>query len=165
MKKRYYTVNIISDDLNLDFSVLGGFLRSIFVSCIELEYGVKYCAFVRGETEGGVSDILYDGICELDCDEYCLFLKDCVSGDIISSFTNIIDRDVDKRYIELNELKFGSFKNLDIKKLKSRDDIYRVRKGNIRIIYRDTPTPDGKLYICRVKKITAPGNGHNANQN
>ncbi len=27
-------------------------------------------------------------------------------------------------------------KNLDIKKLKGRNDIYRIRKGNIRIIFR-----------------------------
>lgn len=30
----------------------------------------------------------------------------------------------------------GDFQGLDIKKLKGRDDIFRVRKGNIRIIFR-----------------------------
>jgi mRNA-degrading endonuclease RelE of RelBE toxin-antitoxin system len=32
--------------------------------------------------------------------------------------------------------KFPWKKNLDIKKLKGRNDIYRVRKGDIRIIFR-----------------------------
>lgn len=36
----------------------------------------------------------------------------------------------------LKKLKSGNIKNLDIKKLKDRNDIYRVRLGNIRIIYR-----------------------------
>ncbi len=34
------------------------------------------------------------------------------------------------------KLNLGQFKNLDIKKLKGRDDVYRVRKGGLRIIYR-----------------------------
>ena len=33
-------------------------------------------------------------------------------------------------------LKNQRFENLDLKKLKGRDDIFRVRKGQIRIIYR-----------------------------
>ena len=38
--------------------------------------------------------------------------------------------------IILLKLKNKQFNNLDIKKLKGRDDIFRVRKGRIRIIYR-----------------------------
>ena len=34
------------------------------------------------------------------------------------------------------ELQAKRFKNLDIKKLKGRDDIFRVRRGSLRIIYR-----------------------------
>ncbi len=30
----------------------------------------------------------------------------------------------------------GDFRNLDVKKLKGRDDIFRARKGGIRIIFR-----------------------------
>jgi mRNA-degrading endonuclease RelE of RelBE toxin-antitoxin system len=37
----------------------------------------------------------------------------------------------------LQEIERGSFDNLDIKKLKARQDIFRVRKGNIRIIYQE----------------------------
>ncbi len=36
----------------------------------------------------------------------------------------------------LQEIEKGNFANLDIKKLKARQDVFRVRKGNIRIIYR-----------------------------
>jgi len=36
----------------------------------------------------------------------------------------------------LTQLQAGSFKNLDIKKLKGRQDIFRVRYRNWRIIYR-----------------------------
>jgi mRNA-degrading endonuclease RelE of RelBE toxin-antitoxin system len=36
----------------------------------------------------------------------------------------------------LNKLKRGDFNNFDLKKLKNHDDIFRIRKGNIRIIYQ-----------------------------
>ncbi len=36
----------------------------------------------------------------------------------------------------LVQIKKGDFKELDLKKLKGRGDIYRVRKGSIRIIFR-----------------------------
>lgn len=36
----------------------------------------------------------------------------------------------------LEKLNFGDFKNLDIKKLKGREDVFRVRKSDIRIIYQ-----------------------------
>ena len=36
----------------------------------------------------------------------------------------------------LLKIKSKKFEGLDLKKLKGRDDIYRVRKGKIRIIYR-----------------------------
>ena len=36
----------------------------------------------------------------------------------------------------LIEVKNHRFKNLDIKKLRGRDDIFRVRKGQVRIVYR-----------------------------
>jgi len=36
----------------------------------------------------------------------------------------------------LEKIKKGDFKDLKIKKLKTRQDIYRIRKGRIRIIYR-----------------------------
>ncbi|HHD92410.1 MAG TPA: hypothetical protein ENL06_02170 [Candidatus Portnoybacteria bacterium] len=36
----------------------------------------------------------------------------------------------------LNQISDSNFRNLDFKKLKGRNDIYRVRKGDIRIIFR-----------------------------
>ena len=36
----------------------------------------------------------------------------------------------------LEKIKITDIYNLDLKKLKGRDDIFRVRKGKIRIIYR-----------------------------
>mgnify|MGYP001580182985 CR=1 FL=1 len=38
---------------------------------------------------------------------------------------------------------------LDIKKLKGRDDIYRARKGKIRIIYR---VDDKQIYVLAIEK-------------
>ena len=36
----------------------------------------------------------------------------------------------------LEKIVTGDIQGLDIKKLKSREDIFRVRKGNIRVMYR-----------------------------
>lgn len=36
----------------------------------------------------------------------------------------------------LEKLDRGDFHGLNIKKLKGREDVFRVRKGNVRIIYR-----------------------------
>lgn len=38
----------------------------------------------------------------------------------------------------LAQIKTGNFQGLDLKKLKGRNDIFRVRKGNMRIIFRKT---------------------------
>ena len=50
----------------------------------------------------------------------------------------------------LRQLEAGQKMNLDIKKLKGRDDIFRVRKGDIRIIYR--VDANGKLFILTIEK-------------
>ena len=51
---------------------------------------------------------------------------------------------------KLRQLETGQKTNLDIKKLKGRNDIFRVRKGNIRIIYRTDD--DGELFILTIEK-------------
>ena len=43
------------------------------------------------------------------------------------------------------------FSNLDIKKLKSREDIFRIRKGKIRIIYRIDKKGEVFAFSARVK--------------
>ena len=48
--------------------------------------------------------------------------------------------------IKINRLDFN---DLDIKKLKGRLDIYRVRQGKIRIIYRFN---DNKIFILTIER-------------
>lgn len=52
----------------------------------------------------------------------------------------------------LTQLQAGSFENLDIKKLKGRSDIFRVRKGKLRIIYR--LIKEREIYILTVERRT-----------
>ena len=57
--------------------------------------------------------------------------------------------------IVLSQIKKGDVLNLDIKKLKDRTDIFRVRKGQIRIIYRQSKKKDIKiLHIGRRSDLT-----------
>ncbi len=49
----------------------------------------------------------------------------------------------------LQGIEKGNFANLDIKKLKARKDIFRVRKGNIRIIYRKTKN---RFFILTIER-------------
>ncbi len=52
--------------------------------------------------------------------------------------------------IILKQLFAKSFHNFDIKKLKGRNDIFRLRRGKIRIIYR---VDDGdKIYILSIER-------------
>ena len=44
----------------------------------------------------------------------------------------------------------GKLKDLDVKKLKERTDIFRVRKGDIRIIYRKTDA--NKVSILAIER-------------
>ena len=44
----------------------------------------------------------------------------------------------------------GNFTALDIKKLKDRPDIFRVRKGSLRIIFRQAA--DGKIFILTLER-------------
>ena len=49
---------------------------------------------------------------------------------------------------------------LDIKKLKGRGDIFRVRKGNIRIIYR---VNNGETHILNISNVPIVDNNHKYN--
>ena len=50
----------------------------------------------------------------------------------------------------LVKLKGQQFRGLDMKKLKGRDDIFRVRKGKIRIIYRIDS--DSQIFVLAIEK-------------
>lgn len=52
----------------------------------------------------------------------------------------------------LESLQSDNFKDLNIKKLKGYSDIFRVRKGKIRIIYRWLKTND--IYILAIERRT-----------
>ena len=54
-------------------------------------------------------------------------------------------------------LKSGHFKGLDIKKLKGSDDAFRVRKGNIRVIYRVKDKQIVLIHISRRSEKTYRG--------
>lgn len=48
------------------------------------------------------------------------------------------------------DLLSGKYANYDLKKLKGREDIYRVRKGRIRIVYR--VAEDKKIYLLAIER-------------
>ncbi|MBI2024733.1 MAG: hypothetical protein HYT03_01395 [Candidatus Harrisonbacteria bacterium] len=47
------------------------------------------------------------------------------------------------------QLEAGHFKNLDIKKLKGADAIFRIRKGNLRIIYQQR---NDKIFLIKLSR-------------
>ncbi len=47
-------------------------------------------------------------------------------------------------------LQAGQHDTLDLKKLKGRDDIYRIRKGSIRIIFRRDRA--GKIFVLAIER-------------
>jgi len=49
----------------------------------------------------------------------------------------------------LTQFKKNNIEKLDIKKLKGRDDIFRIHSGNIRIIYR---VDNNKIFILSVAR-------------
>jgi len=50
----------------------------------------------------------------------------------------------------LERLSSGKTEGLDIKKLKGREDIFRVRKSDIRIVYR--LVAHGKIFILMIER-------------
>ncbi len=51
----------------------------------------------------------------------------------------------------LRKIELGKTTGLDLKKLKGRNDIFRVRKGNIRIIYRLMDS-SGKIFLLAIER-------------
>ncbi len=50
----------------------------------------------------------------------------------------------------LKQLSVGDFRGLDITKLRGRGDIFRVRKGDVRIIYRKDAM--GGIFILKIDR-------------
>jgi len=50
----------------------------------------------------------------------------------------------------LERIRTGRMESLDVKKLKARDDVYRARKGDLRVIFRRAD--DGQIYILAVER-------------
>ncbi|MEX2033237.1 MAG: hypothetical protein WD889_01580 [Candidatus Colwellbacteria bacterium] len=59
--------------------------------------------------------------------------------------------DRERRWVKeiLKQLFAGDYKGLNITKLKGREDIFRARKGNIRIIYR---LKNGDIFILLIER-------------
>jgi mRNA-degrading endonuclease RelE of RelBE toxin-antitoxin system len=54
----------------------------------------------------------------------------------------------------LEKLARGALQGLDVKKLQGRDDIFRIRKGDIRIVYRKVGSAISILLIERRSEQT-----------
>jgi mRNA-degrading endonuclease RelE of RelBE toxin-antitoxin system len=54
----------------------------------------------------------------------------------------------------LEKLALGALQGLDIKKLQGRDDIFRVRKGDLRIVYRKVGSAISVLLVERRSEQT-----------
>jgi mRNA-degrading endonuclease RelE of RelBE toxin-antitoxin system len=54
----------------------------------------------------------------------------------------------------LEKLALGALQGLDIKKLQGRDDIFRARKGDVRVVYRKTGDALSILLIERRSEHT-----------
>ena len=59
------------------------------------------------------------------------------------------DRDRKRVKVALRKLYLGEVATLDIKKLKGRKDIFRIRVGNIRVIYQQK---DGVIIILTISR-------------
>lgn len=70
--------------------------------------------------------------------------------DKIDKFLNKLPADIRLSiFYTLKLLKNGNLKDLDVKKLKGRKDVYRIRKGKIRLIYRIF---EGEVYVLAIER-------------
>jgi mRNA-degrading endonuclease RelE of RelBE toxin-antitoxin system len=67
---------------------------------------------------------------------------------IAKALKKLTDREKEIIKAILVKINCQNFNGLDIKKLKSRQDIYRVRKGKIRIIYQ----LNNKIFILTIER-------------
>lgn len=69
---------------------------------------------------------------------------------IKKALNKLADKERKQIKIILQDLLAGNYKHYDLKKLKGRDDIFRVRKGRIRIIYR--MDENKKIYLLSTER-------------
>lgn len=69
---------------------------------------------------------------------------------IEKALNKLTERERKKLKAVLREIKQGSFRSLDVRKLKGREDIFRVRKGDIRVIFRRDR--NGKCFILTIER-------------
>jgi len=71
--------------------------------------------------------------------------------DKIQKALNKLDNKIKKNIKQLLfDLKNSKLKDYDIKKLKGHDDIYRIRKGKIRIIYKTNN--NGEIHLLTIER-------------
>ena len=61
---------------------------------------------------------------------------------IEKALSKLTSKEREKIKAILTEIKSGKTEGLDVKKLKGREDIFRVRKGTLRVIYRILESSD-----------------------
>jgi len=69
---------------------------------------------------------------------------------IQKALNKLADKEKKKIKQILLDLKSKKFIGYDIKKLKGRDDIYRIRKGKVRIIYKINES--GEIYLLTLER-------------
>lgn len=69
---------------------------------------------------------------------FCPVFDDAMVDKIQKALDKLTPKEKARIEAILNDVKNGNIsgRQYDIKKLKGREDIYRIRKGNIRVIYR-----------------------------
>jgi len=69
---------------------------------------------------------------------------------IVKALSKLSDKERKQVKNILGDLLCGKYLDYDLKKLKNRDDIYRIRKGKIRIIYR--VLADGQINLLTIER-------------
>jgi mRNA-degrading endonuclease RelE of RelBE toxin-antitoxin system len=70
---------------------------------------------------------------------------------ITKALNKLTDKERNKLKETLNLISLGRLDGMDIKKLKGRDDVYRIRKGEMRIIFIKT---DREINILSLERRT-----------
>lgn len=69
---------------------------------------------------------------------------------ISKALEKLTDKEREMVKVVLARLSKNNINGFDVKKLKGREDIFRIRKGKLRIIYR--ATEDKKIFILAIDR-------------